>query len=723
MGNDFTARKQRRKARRGDDEESTRRIRKKKNQPRRLCRGPCFKPPALEMDSSDEDMAASGNRSKRPDSIIQQYEIGGNQGKGERLSDPSSEKKKKSSSNEVLLKKDRKKKMSTSSQLIPNISQQNNDHSVKKRRQEDAVEISHYPGIIQHFLKQSGILQPLPLQNMVWPKALKGDNLHVVAKPGSGKTLAYLLPIACRLSTMGHSMDSRPEGPLAMVLLPTRELAQQVASVCRHIKKSCGILRTSCLTGGSEKGRQIDSLKRGPHIIIATPGRLVDLLEEGNVNLGKVSIVILDEADKMLSMGFSEQIEKIRKSIRNTGAIFPLIESEVNRVALSHHDESDVDERKIQVGLYSATNPPQVSKISGFWTGNGKIINLVEVVSKTVSAKGELLTRGLQKSLQDEQGREQISKDVVQVVHVCADHKKMVKLQKHLSSIDKMNTGSRHKPRILIFANRIQTVKHVAKALLHDSQRVTEIHGEKSQKEREQAIMEFKSGKKNILVASDVAARGLHINNLPYVVNFDFPPNLETYVHRVGRTGRVDSQGHAYSFLTRSMAALAPSLLQLLESHDQQLDPNLVKLADAYQIAVEKMQEKAKENQETPTKPDLRLDGEKKRHEKALRKRKRNTSIQNEEIPDPSKNSLGPSSTNMATARKLNDKPKKVTVPLLPGKIRRIQRQMDVSGDSGSSDMEESRQVSKVSNLKPDSAKKKRKALPGRIRAKLKAQR
>ena len=429
-----------------------------------------------------------------------------------------------------------------------------------------------------------------------------------------------------------------------------------------------------------------------------------------------MSTVILDEADKMLSMGFSEQIEKIRRSIAKSGAIFPSTESEDDEY---HDDESELDVRNIQVGLYSATNPPQVSKISAFWTGDAKIINLAELTIETTSAKP-------QKNVQDGQGYEQISKNVVQVVHVCADHKKMVKLQKHLSNIERMNGESRHKPRILIFANRIQTVKHVAKALRETSQRVTEIHGEKSQKEREQAIMEFKSGKKNILVASDVAARGLHINNLPYVVNFDFPPNLETYVHRVGRTGRVDSQGHAYSFLTRSMAALAPSLLQLLESHDQQLDPNLVKLAEAYQIAVEKMRENARENQEAPTKPDLRLEGEKKRHEKALRKRKRNTSIQNDKTRDPPQNILDPGrSTDQANARTHKEKPKKAAVPLLPGKLKRMQRQMDLSDDSdGSSDLEDSHQASKVSSLRPDSAKKKkRKALPGRIRAKLKAQR
>lgn len=239
------------------------------------------------MDSSDEDMAASGKRYKRPDVIIQQYEKGDKE-KG--LNGPGSEKKNKGSDGLMILKKDGKKKMSTSSQLIPNSGTQlNNREVIKKKKTMDPTEasrMSHYPGIIQHFLKQSGIHQPLPLQRLVWPKALEGENLHIVAKPGSGKTLAYLLPIACRLSSLGHSMDSRPEGPLALVLLPTRELAQQVASVCRHIKKSCGILRASCLTGGSDKGKQIDSLRRGPHIVIATPGRLVDLLEEGNVNLG-----------------------------------------------------------------------------------------------------------------------------------------------------------------------------------------------------------------------------------------------------------------------------------------------------------------------------------------------------------------------------------------------------------------------------------------------------
>eukprot|EP00889_Picochlorum_renovo_P007505 jgi/Picre1/34535/NNA_002003.t1 len=140
---------------------------------------------------------------------------------------------------------------------------------------------------------------------------------------------------------------------------------------------------------------------------------------------------------------------------------------------------------------------------------------------------------------------------LVQVVHVCADHKKMSKLTKHLGNIEALHKDQRHRPKILVFANRIKTVKNIARELRQLDKKVTEIHGDKSQEEREKAIRDFKGGKFNILIASDVAARGLHVKNLSYVVNYDFPSNLETYVHRVGRTGRVDAQGHAFSFFTR----------------------------------------------------------------------------------------------------------------------------------------------------------------------------
>jgi len=189
------------------------------------------------------------------------------------------------------VQKPAKRKLSTSAKLILGKSGKGtgkdgeNDGMQKKG---DSSAFKNYPPLIRHFMACEKIVTPLPLQTLVWPSVINGTSVHVIAEPGSGKTLSYLLPAACRISESGHSMATRPKGALALVLLPTRELAQQVCSVCKRIKRHCGVLRVACLTGGSEKERQIESLKRGPHILVATPGRLVDLIEDNKVDLGMI---------------------------------------------------------------------------------------------------------------------------------------------------------------------------------------------------------------------------------------------------------------------------------------------------------------------------------------------------------------------------------------------------------------------------------------------------
>jgi len=305
------------------------------------------------------------------------------------------------------------------------------------------------------------------------------------------------------------------------------------------------------------------------------------------MGVGDINSIILDEADKMLSLGFSDQLEKIRKSLVRAGVKLP---SDNGDGYESSDDDEDTKSEKMpcQVGLYSATNPPGVAKISNVWCGEPRMIKLASIEQDDT-------TRDIPEPTEmngEDHAIAQISKNVVQAVHVCAEHKKMNKLAKHLSGIESMHKDQRHKPRILVFANRIKTVKYIARELRGQSKKVGEIHGDKSQEEREAAIRDFKGGKFNILIASDVASRGLHVKNLAYVVNYDFPSNLETYVHRVGRTGRVDAQGHAFSFFTRSLAPLASPLIDLLESHEQDIDPNLVKLAESYKIVEEKLREK-----------------------------------------------------------------------------------------------------------------------------------
>ncbi len=286
MGNDYIARKQRRKeSKRNRDDEAPKRIRKKK-QPRRICRGECYKSPTLDLDSSDEDMIATvkahrvQNVTENDKDVLEEetpVEVSKQQG---------------------TTTKKKKKKMSTSSQLI--MPKAAGSPSGTERTSNKSLQ---YHPVISKFMDGGKIASPLPLQKVCWPKVLRGENVYVTAQPGSGKTLSYLLPIACKLFDCGHSMATRPTAPLAMVLLPTRELAQQVAAVCKLIKRHCNVLRVSCLTGGSEKGKQFDSLKRCPHIIVATPGRLVDMLEDKALSLGTVCIYYT----KVSQMGLTEE--------------------------------------------------------------------------------------------------------------------------------------------------------------------------------------------------------------------------------------------------------------------------------------------------------------------------------------------------------------------------------------------------------------------------------
>eukprot|EP00884_Botryococcus_braunii_P012932 jgi/Botrbrau1/2163/Bobra.101_2s0004.1 len=218
-----------------------------------------------------------------------------------------------------------------------------------------------------------------------------------------------------------------------------------------------------------------------------------------------------------------------------------------------------------QVGLFTATMPADVAQVAKSWLRR----------PKTIRAALENTS---------------ISSTVVQVVQVCAEPKKPAKLLKHLSLIKESAVGQRNFPRVLVFANKVKTVRFVHETLEEAGYKVVMLHGERSQPEREEALQAFRAGKAQIMVATDVASRGLHIRNLPYVVNYDFPSRLETYTHRVGRTGRLSATGHAFSFFTRNLAPLAPPLLSLLQEHDQSVDPNLVRLAEAYQQAAAHLQ-------------------------------------------------------------------------------------------------------------------------------------
>ncbi|KXZ53413.1 hypothetical protein GPECTOR_7g1311 [Gonium pectorale] len=570
MGVDYIARKSAKKRKKkerqavGKDGVAARERRRKKI--RRLCQGVCYKPPVITeedkhwsdnedgnagaLDSDVEEAAARAN-SHRGTSTS-----GGGEA-GDAAKKPAAAKKqpkKRKLNDDADGKKaaDGGAGMSTAVKLLdPAVLAHNARQAALKKlppgAKADALEA--FPPLVQACMLSQHHVEPTPVQERCWSPALAARDVQGVAEPGSGKTLAYLLPGLVRL---------------------------QVAAQCRALRAVTG-LRTVCVFGGAPREEQAALLvAKPPHVLVGTPGRLLDLVDGGELKLqGHVRYLVLDEADKMLSLGFKPQLDRLYALLlephdsANGGAdaAKPGASKGKKKAAAAEVEAAAGGAGgRPQVLLFSATMPPEVSAAAGQWLRRPEMVR--------VSADGA----------------NAISRTVTQVVHVCAEHKKPDKLLKHLARVKESTpAGARNPPRLLVFANRVKTVRFLATTLAKEGHKVAQLHGQRSQAERAQAVSDFKSGKAQVLVATDVAARGLHINALPYVVNYDFPSRLETYVHRVGRTGRLAAYGHAYSFFTRNLAPLAPPLLELLKTHDQAVDPNLAALAAAWKVAEQKL--------------------------------------------------------------------------------------------------------------------------------------
>ena len=305
--------------------------------------------------------------------------------------------------------------------------------------------------------------------------------------------------------------------------------------MCRPLK-AVFPLPASALVGGVPKTSQLEELEvKRPAIVVGTPGRLADLAAAGELQLGRVEVVVLDEADKMMQMGFADQLAALRGH-------FPTAPPP-------------------QTLLFSATFPRALAAACDEWLAEPVRIDVTAAANASDGSGGG--------------GGLQIGAGVTQEVAVCAEHKKPRRLLKHLAAVQEGSVGQRHEARVLIFANKIKTVRFLHGLLKKHDVRCLMLHGLRSQAERRAALQSFKSGKVPVLVATDVAARGLDIAALPHVVCYDFPPTLEQYVHRVGRTGRAARAGHALSFFPRTLAPLAPDLVRLLKAHNQRVDPYL----------------------------------------------------------------------------------------------------------------------------------------------------
>uniref|UniRef100_A0A7N5K2P3 RNA helicase n=1 Tax=Ailuropoda melanoleuca TaxID=9646 RepID=A0A7N5K2P3_AILME len=356
---------------------------------------------------------------------------------------------------------------------------------------------ANFPQYVMDVLMDQHFTEPTPIQCQGFPLALSGRDMVGIAQTGSGKTLACL------------------------VLAPTRELAQQVQQVADDYGK-CSRLKSTCIYGGAPKGPQIRDLERGVEICIATPGRLIDFLESGKTNLRRCTYLVLDEADRMLDMGFEPQIRKIVDQIRPDR----------------------------QTLMWSATWPKEVRQLAEDFLRDYTQIN---VGNLELSANHNIL----------------------QIVDVCMESEKDHKLIQLMEEImaEKEN-------KTIIFVETKRRCDDLTRRMRRDGWPAMCIHGDKSQPERDWVLNEFRSGKAPILIATDVASRGLDVEDVKFVINYDYPNSSEDYVHRIGRTARSTNKGTAYTFFTPGNLKQARELIKVLEEANQAINPKLMQLVD-----------------------------------------------------------------------------------------------------------------------------------------------
>lgn len=372
-------------------------------------------------------------------------------------------------------------------------------------------------------LKKLNYLEPTPIQRAAIPLALRNRDVVGIAETGSGKTLAFLLPILTYLLNIEkaymeheHSQEINHNKTLALVLAPTRELALQIS---KEAEKFTSVLGLSVVTiiGGHQYEETVHSLRNGVHIVVATPGRLVDSLERGIISLEKCYHLTMDEADKMIDMGFEKSLQQILLYLPSNEKLHTTLDGRIFRVP------------KRNCLMFTATISPAIEKITR---------NYLSLPGYLFVGGANELVDNIKQSF-DYLGPAQADKQVV-------DNKRMAKLVKLLETHQKSGQFS-----VIIFANYKRVVELLAEDLAANKRfdSIAVIHGSKSQESRERAIEAFRSKEASILIATDVAARGLDVPHVSMVVNFQMSNKFEEYIHRIGRTGRAGQQGQSHTFI------------------------------------------------------------------------------------------------------------------------------------------------------------------------------
>ncbi len=339
------------------------------------------------------------------------------------------------------------------------------------------------PGILRA-LQKAGYLRPTPIQAAAIPKVMRGEDIIGIASTGTGKTAAFVLPLLQRLSE--SVQPKQPREIRALILAPTRELAIQIVESIRGYGPHLPV-RVAAIYGGVDESTQISSLQKGVHIVVATPGRLLDLAGKHRIDFSRLQMLVLDEADRMLHMGFLPDIREIVSQIP----------------------------RRRQTLMFSATFSKDVESLARRFLHQPKLVQIG--------------------------GRSDPAETVSQSVYEVPAHLKEALLRELLRKPDFQ--------RVLVFVRMKDGANRLTTYLQTHGVMAARLHSSRSQEQRIKALQDFKDGRVQALVATDIVARGIDIDGVTHVVNFDFPVNPEDYVHRIGRTGRAEAEGRAVSFV------------------------------------------------------------------------------------------------------------------------------------------------------------------------------
>lgn len=363
--------------------------------------------------------------------------------------------------------------------------------------------------------------KPTPIQSATWPILLKGDRDVIgIAETGSGKTLSFALPGLVHYEQKSAATNgSGKRKPCILVLAPTRELASQIHEQFIEAAKGTGA-RAVCIYGGCPKDAQRSELKRGVDVVVGCPGRILDLMEEGSCLLDQVSYVALDEADRMLDLGFEKEVRKIIKAANSAR----------------------------RVVMFSATWPTSIQDLASEFLSSAV---KVTVGSEDLSANGNI-------------------RQIVEVIDPYEKEKRLLQLLNEYH-------GKTRKNRVLVFCLYKKEAARVEQFLQRNRWNCIAIHGDMKQNERNQSFYAFKNGEIPLLIATDVAARGLDIPDVEYVINFTFPLTIEDYVHRIGRTGRAGRKGVSHTLFTQHDKARSGELVNLLKQMNQEVPQDLIR--------------------------------------------------------------------------------------------------------------------------------------------------